>query len=152
MYASVKSFTSIAKADVKSGKERLGCLDGIRFISISWVALGHTTAELSTKPMRNSIGIITNYVKEYQSWNMILNAFWSVDSFFCVSGCLVTYLTLKEMEKSKGKINLFFFYLHRYLRYTETFCMSNLGCKKCSCFHQTYRIICVCHLLSCNLV
>jgi hypothetical protein len=29
----------------------------------------------------------------------------------------VTYLTLKELDKTNGKINWIMFYVHRYLRY-----------------------------------
>lgn len=32
------------------------------------------------------------------------------------SGLLLTYLTLKQMKKSKGKINWFLFYFHRFWR------------------------------------
>ena len=113
----MESFAQIAKADVKSGKERLGCLDGIRFMSISWVALCHIAGEYyNAVPILNSFSIMFGYVPDHYSMNILLNAFVSVDSFFLLSGCLVSYLALKEMEKSKGRINFFFFYLHRYLR------------------------------------
>merc|ERR1719433_187286 len=76
VYASVKSFTSIAKADVKSGKERLGCLDGIRFMSISWVALCHIAGEYyNAVPILNSFSIMFGYVRDHYSMNILLNAF-----------------------------------------------------------------------------
>ena len=51
----------------------------------------------------------------------ILNGFLSVDSFFLISGVLLAYLTLKELEKTKGCVSLPIFYIHRYLRLTGTY-------------------------------
>ena len=51
---------------------------------------------------------------EFQAVN---NAFVSVDTFFLMSGCLISYLMLKELEKTKGRINFLLMYIHRYLRY-----------------------------------
>lgn len=51
-------------------------------------------------------------------WEMetIVNATVSVDSFFVMSGLLVSYLLLRELDRSGGKLNLPLFYVHRYLR------------------------------------
>ncbi len=53
------------------------------------------------------------------SWEMetIINATVSVDTFFLMSGLLVSYLLLRELDRSGGKFNVALFYLHRYLRY-----------------------------------
>lgn len=53
------------------------------------------------------------------SWEMetIVNATVSVDSFFLMSGLLISYLLLKELDRNSGKFNLGLLYLHRYLRY-----------------------------------
>ena len=37
---------------------------------------------------------------------------------FSFSGFLVSYLTLKELDKVNGKLNLIMFYVHRYIRLT----------------------------------
>jgi peptidoglycan/LPS O-acetylase OafA/YrhL len=47
----------------------------------------------------------------------ILNATVSVDTFFLISGMLVSFLLMKELEQNKGKFNVILFYVHRYLRY-----------------------------------
>ena len=111
----------------------LSCLDGMRFLSISWVVLGHTlnkiTAWFSSHDLsyqqKVCFGIIyqnhftdISHVKVYESFwfQAVDNAFPSVDTFFLMSGCLVTYLMLKELDKSKGRINFPLLYLHRYLR------------------------------------
>ena len=56
-------------------------------------------------------------------YRAILNGYVSVDSFFIMGGCLLAYLTMKEMDKTKGWlnergwVNIPMFYVHRYLRY-----------------------------------
>ncbi len=50
---------------------------------------------------------------------VLANPILSVDSFFVLSGCLLAYITFKEMDRSGGKINLVLFYLHRYIRYAK---------------------------------
>ena len=54
---------------------------------------------------------------EFQAVN---NAFVSVDTFFLMSGCLLSYLMLKELDKTRGRVNFLVMYIHRYLRYTKT--------------------------------
>lgn len=44
----------------------------------------------------------------------------AVDTFFLMSGLLVAYLLLRELERNKGRFNVVYFYIHRYLRYTTT--------------------------------
>jgi len=97
--------------------DHLSCLDGIRFISISWVMLGHIlSAEMNIFPLSNMVSFIGVYDRfEFQA---VLNAFVSVDSFFLMSGCLVSYLMLKDLDKTNGRINFPLLYLHRYLRIT----------------------------------
>lgn len=59
----------------------------------------------------SSLQIMGNYMAQ-----AITNPFTSVDTFFMVSGCLVTYLTLKELDKTKGRLNFGVVLIHRYLR------------------------------------
>lgn len=46
----------------------------------------------------------------------IANATISVDTFLVIGGILVCYLMLKELDRNKGRFNIFLFYLHRYIR------------------------------------
>ncbi len=47
---------------------------------------------------------------------VLLNGYVCVDSFLVISGCLLGYLTFKELDKTNGRLNWIMFYLHRYLR------------------------------------
>ena len=96
--------------------DHLGCLDGIRFLSITWVFMGHFCGDVYGYPLRNLYWIVKALTESY-AMDAIRNAFVSVDSFFMVSGILVTYLMLKELDRNKGRINYPVMYLHRYLRY-----------------------------------
>ena len=65
---------------------------------------------------------------EANGWfQAITNAYLSVDTFFLLSACLVCYLTMKELDKTKGTINVPLFYIHRYLRYFR----ENAGTVEC---------------------
>lgn len=45
----------------------------------------------------------------------------SVDTFFLMSGLLVSFLLLRKLDRNKGKFNVGLFYLHRYLRLTPVY-------------------------------
>lgn len=45
----------------------------------------------------------------------VINAYVAVDTFFVLSGTLVAYNILKELD-ARGKLNVPMLYLHRYLR------------------------------------
>ena len=78
--------------------------------------MGHFCGDVYGYPLRNLYWIVKALTESY-AMDAIRNAFVSVDSFFMVSGILVTYLMLKELDRNKGRINYPVMYLHRYLRY-----------------------------------
>ena len=51
----------------------------------------------------------------------MINASVCVDTFFLMSGLLVSYLLLRQLDGSKGRFNVPLFYIHRYLRWPELF-------------------------------
>ena len=96
-------------------------LNGIRVISMFWVILAHTLywAFLSGT-IKNTNYVFSTVIKRF-SFQVIMNGFFSVDSFFFLSGALVAYLTLREMEKRRGRFPFLTYYLHRYLRLTMVY-------------------------------
>lgn len=46
----------------------------------------------------------------------VTNGTLAVDSFFFISGLLVTYIALRNMRSDNGKLNVPLMYLQRYLR------------------------------------
>nr|XP_022323723.1 nose resistant to fluoxetine protein 6-like [Crassostrea virginica] len=103
----------------RRSSETLGALNGIRFLSISWVVLGHSYAFV-VSTISNS-GPFLKEMLGRRSFQAIANALVSVDSFFALSGFLLAYLTFKEMEKRDGKINWIMFYFHRFWRLTPAY-------------------------------
>ncbi|XP_053380228.1 nose resistant to fluoxetine protein 6-like [Mercenaria mercenaria] len=57
------------------------------------------------------------------TFQAIMNATVSVDTFFVLSGLLVSYLSLREMKKRGAplKFNWLLFYFHRYWRLTPPY-------------------------------
>ena len=94
-------------------------LNGIRVISMGWVILCHTFLwcyGITSNPL-----YVVSSVAPRFSAQPIVNGYFSVDSFFFLSGTLVAYLTLREMEKKKGRFPVITYYIHRYLRLTMVY-------------------------------
>ncbi|KAJ8042096.1 Nose resistant to fluoxetine protein 6 [Holothuria leucospilota] len=109
---------------VHQTKGAIPCLNGIRVLSMLWVILGHTfwiSAMVGTVNPETGV----DWLKRY-GFLFVLNAFYSVDTFFFLSGLLVTYLTLKQMKKKHGKIAWHWFYFHRYWRLSPVLAMTML--------------------------
>ncbi|CAI5448562.1 unnamed protein product [Caenorhabditis angaria] len=92
-------------------------LDCIRGLSMAWVVAGHSV--LFFFPSANRIPLL--YVYD-NIWNhMIFNAILSVDTFFLISGIVVSYMFFKQklkLEVMKSPVTWIMFYVHRFLRLT----------------------------------
>uniref|UniRef100_A0A1I8IL75 NRF domain-containing protein n=1 Tax=Macrostomum lignano TaxID=282301 RepID=A0A1I8IL75_9PLAT len=103
-------------ADVSHSEGTLTCVHGLRFLSMSWVILGHT--------YYFAFGSLNNMGQLYAGWQndwtfqVIANATVSVDSFFVLSGLLSH---LPRMGGGLRKINWLMFYVHRYWRLTPPY-------------------------------
>ena len=65
------------------GKDTLTCLNGLRFISMTWVLMGHSFAYINVTNMRNANRFAdVLYGKLGLAFDAVLNALPSVDSFF----------------------------------------------------------------------
>ncbi|GIY64964.1 nose resistant to fluoxetine protein 6 [Caerostris darwini] len=97
---------------------QLPCLHGIRFLSLSWVILCHSYQVIfnSTRNIAEILDMVNHW-----SFEVILNGFYSVDSFFVLSGFLVAYLYFQQCSKNGGKIPWLYFYIHRYIRLTPVY-------------------------------
>ncbi|XP_076316444.1 nose resistant to fluoxetine protein 6-like isoform X2 [Tachypleus tridentatus] len=98
-------------------QESIEVLHGIRVLTIIWIITGHSCSfALRWLFFRSSIGI--GSVSQSLWIQPLVNGTLSVDTFFFLSGFLVTFLTLKKLKKSEGKLHLGLFYFHRYWRMT----------------------------------
>lgn len=105
--------------NTQQGPGSITCLNGVRFLSMSWVLLGHTFA-FGIGTADNLLTFLPDFIRSWSA-QAILNALVSVDSFFTISGLLLSYLVLKEMKKKEGKLNWGMFYFHRFWRLTPPY-------------------------------
>ncbi|XP_070576031.1 nose resistant to fluoxetine protein 6-like [Ptychodera flava] len=110
--------------DTSQPKKAIRCLHGIRVLSMLWVILGHSFLWHSLVPLDNYI-TGSSILKDF-TFQVINNAFFSVDTFFFLSGLLVTYLAMDTLERTNGRLPWFKFYFHRYWRLTPTLAMAIL--------------------------
>ncbi|RUS71521.1 hypothetical protein EGW08_020719 [Elysia chlorotica] len=103
----------------KQSAGTLSCVNGLRVMSINWVILGHTLLILTI--VGDNVGAYSQKALKRWSFQAIINATFSVDTFFVLSGLLVSYLTLCELRQKAGKLNWVMFYVHRYLRLTPVY-------------------------------
>ncbi|XP_055913781.1 nose resistant to fluoxetine protein 6-like [Eupeodes corollae] len=102
--------------NTKKSPNSIDCLTGIRVFSMIWVLHCHNYMFYATQNLINFSDSLSWYKKP---WSMVvLMGTVSVDSFFLLSGLLVAWLGLRELDKTKGKLNVPMMYFHRYIRLT----------------------------------
>lgn len=92
------------------------CMNGIRCFSMMWVIFGHGYMTFYDLPHINRNKFFTWVETPYSI--LVQNATLCVDSFFFMSGLLMLWGAFREMEKTKGKLNIVMMYVHRYIRLT----------------------------------
>ena len=95
-------------------------INGIRVISMFWVILCHTHLWVFGDQGVKNTAIMEDVITRF-TYQAIINGFFSVDSFFFLSGLLVAYLTLRDMNRREGRFRALMYYIHRYLRLTPTY-------------------------------
>ncbi|XP_022094565.1 nose resistant to fluoxetine protein 6-like [Acanthaster planci] len=111
--------------DTKQSDASVGCLNGVRVISMSWVILGHTVAFSVLNPIDN-LPTFYHWISTHPGFQAVANAFFSVDSFFFLSGFLVAYLTFARFRELRTIKTWALFYFHRYWRLTPLFAFTIL--------------------------
>merc|ERR1719427_2583896 len=101
----------------KQHKGNITSINGIRFVSLTWIILGHYyDTVLASLP--NNLLSVTNIVHRF-SFLGVVSAYVSVDTFFVLAGLLFSYLTLKKVHKHGMKCTeVLMMYVHRYIRLT----------------------------------
>ena len=95
------------------------CLNGIRVISMSWIIISHTHL-WSFFIYSNQVTLVKHMASRF-SFMPVPGGVLGVDSFLLMSGLLVTYLTMRQMNKQKGRFPLLMYYIHRILRITPAY-------------------------------
>ncbi|KAJ8687833.1 hypothetical protein QAD02_023627, partial [Eretmocerus hayati] len=96
--------------------DTLGAINGLRFISITLIVLFHTYAMQFFAVNINHIVVITEWFESWRAVTLIVMSN-SVDTFFILSGFLMTYGFMKKMQRNEN-FNIPMHYLHRFIRLT----------------------------------
>ncbi|XP_032295509.1 nose resistant to fluoxetine protein 6 [Drosophila virilis] len=92
------------------------CLNGLRCFSMMWVVFGHGYMTFYDLPHINRNKYYTWLETPYSM--LVQNGSLCVDTFFFMSGLLMCWGAFREMERTKGKLNIPMMYFHRYIRLT----------------------------------
>ena len=106
-------------ATKKQPSSAITSLHGIRVLSMCWVILAHT--HLWGFFFSSNISSFVRNEVSRLSYRAVSSGIFAVDSFFLMSGLLVTYLTLRHMDRRNGKFPLLPYYIHRLLRITPVY-------------------------------
>lgn len=108
-----------------SSNDSINAIHGIRALTINLIVFGHTalfTARTMVYRNPDDMNAFLGTVAGQIIYTLLL----TVDTFFFLTGFLVVYLTLNRLTETKGKMNWWFFYLHRYWRLTPTIALVTL--------------------------
>ncbi|CAG9863934.1 unnamed protein product [Phyllotreta striolata] len=93
-FSAINNGKKILSMDV--ALESIKCVHGLRFFSIAWIILVHSYLELFAVADNKNVRIVTERGFLYQT---ISNATFSVDTFFFISGLLVTVSYFRSESK-----------------------------------------------------
>lgn len=93
---------------------QLPVLHGVKFFSMCWVVLCH--CYIFTNPER--VVALQNIQKEPFTYpfQIMMNGWLAVDTFFLLGGLTLAYSTLRHMADHKGRLNIFLYFFHRMFR------------------------------------
>ncbi|XP_064459153.1 nose resistant to fluoxetine protein 6-like [Ornithodoros turicata] len=120
---SFSAFTNTAKLlNVKtapnSDSRRLSFLHGMRFISATWVILGHSYLTIEPTAAGELLRVM-RFGKQFL-WCLVGNAYPSVQTFLFMSGFLLSYNIMKHLRNKKGSLvgPISLLLVRRYIRLT----------------------------------
>uniref|UniRef100_A0A914W9K1 Nose resistant-to-fluoxetine protein N-terminal domain-containing protein n=1 Tax=Plectus sambesii TaxID=2011161 RepID=A0A914W9K1_9BILA len=113
--------------EIMAAKNRpgaIGAIHCIRVFSMVWVITGHVFgAELF---ISNNVLDVQPIIKDFMS-QVIANAYFSVDSFFFISGVLLSFMWFKDLKKNRKAVMSpsawVMFYVHRIVRLSPPYYM-----------------------------
>ncbi|CAI4233334.1 unnamed protein product [Auanema sp. JU1783] len=111
-----------------SQEDHIPVLHCMRFLSIAWVIAAHTYGFLSLV-VKNPLDQLDTVHHGY--WTAFYaNGFPAVDTFFYMSGLLLSYLWFKEFRRNRSRTMSLkawsFFYIHRFIRLSPAYYLTLL--------------------------
>lgn len=106
--------------NTRAPKGTITCLNGIRTISITWIIMGHYVIMIAEMaPVANVLALTEKYINRI-TFQPPINGGFAVDTFFLLSGTLVSYLSMKRYAQ-ENRLPLLRYYVHRYIRLTPSY-------------------------------
>ncbi|KAK0160134.1 hypothetical protein PV328_007571 [Microctonus aethiopoides] len=106
---------SLRILSTKAPQGNLPVISGLRFISMCWVILQHSYIHYLNHTTIN-YGDTLPWLQSWGSLHYLISGF-AVDTFFALSGFLMSYIFLNQMSNNQ-KFNPLQYYFHRYIRLT----------------------------------
>ncbi|XP_045112513.1 nose resistant to fluoxetine protein 6-like isoform X1 [Portunus trituberculatus] len=112
VFSAYTNLAKILQVNPKASPGNITCLHAMRTLSMVWVIWCHQ----QMTPLINMANIIT-FIMSFKNilGQAIMNGYPSVDTFFFLSGLLVTYSLLRQSKRT-NTFNLPLFYVHRFMR------------------------------------
>ncbi|XP_057340254.1 nose resistant to fluoxetine protein 6-like [Microplitis mediator] len=125
-FSPIENGSKILSTD-PAARDNLTCLHGLRVLSLGWVILVHTYLQVFSIAENKTLRTVTERNFMFQT---ISNATFSVDTFFFISGLLVTILFYRSMGSLKNDnhnflrssfTKFFIMILYRFVRLTPAY-------------------------------
>ncbi|XP_008549962.1 nose resistant to fluoxetine protein 6 [Microplitis demolitor] len=125
-FSPIENGSKILSTD-PAARDNLTCLHGLRVLSLGWVVLVHTYLQVFSIAENKTLRTVTERNFMFQT---ISNATFSVDTFFFISGLLVTILFYRSMGSLKNDnhnflrssfTKFFIMILYRFVRLTPAY-------------------------------
>ncbi|XP_046643543.1 nose resistant to fluoxetine protein 6-like [Daphnia pulicaria] len=100
-------------------KDSLACLHGIRVLTTCWIVLIHAAGEFIQRMSYTRNMDLKNATRwEFQ---IITNGLFAVDTFLLISGMLVAFTQMRQLDHTNGLFNIKRFYFRRFARLTPVY-------------------------------
>ncbi|KAK3924759.1 Nose resistant to fluoxetine protein 6, partial [Frankliniella fusca] len=99
--------------------DTMGCMHGLRVLSISWVVLLHSFYMEAVSPNVNRA--VVPKLGDSVGNMVLMNATLSTDTFLLLSGALLAVSFLRSADRGRFSFNPLSFYWHRYVRLTPVY-------------------------------
>ncbi|XP_001605149.3 nose resistant to fluoxetine protein 6 [Nasonia vitripennis] len=113
-FSALKALSKILST--RTQEDEIRPLHGMRVLSIAWVVLVH---EYFLHVFSSTVNIIdvSSWLGTWMALVPLIGTY-AVDTFFVMSGFLMTYNFFKKRQKNEESFNVLYHYIHRYLRLT----------------------------------
>ncbi|XP_050705713.1 nose resistant to fluoxetine protein 6-like isoform X2 [Eriocheir sinensis] len=113
VFSAYTNLGKILQVNPSSAPGTISCLHAMRVLSMTWVIYCHEI----TVPLVYMVNI-TSYFTSLKGFvaQVILNGYPSVDTFFFLSGLLVSYSVLRAAKRTGGRFNVPLYFVHRFIR------------------------------------